>query len=191
MKKLKRMRSILALLMVLCVIAVAPASAWTKQTEIEKLKSCAELEAAGYGYGDCDGTKIDINGVSPNVPYTFDLLDSNLVKVGEVTLVFSGTVDDPKQYVAWTSTIPICAVVVADGEPAGAYLYEYDPAAYSDSGLTTPINPESGNYPDISYVLFCYKPYIPTPEFPTLAVPVGLLIGVVYAVGTVRARRVE
>ncbi|KUG20820.1 hypothetical protein ASZ90_009441 [hydrocarbon metagenome] len=50
---------------------------------------------------------------------------------------------------------------------------------------------EDGGIRQISHILFIYCDDVVVPEFPTLAVPVGLLIGMVYVASVVRGRKEE
>ena len=79
--------------------------------------------------------------------------------------------------ISWSSNYPVDAIVVKDGALEGnAYVY-YPNALTSDSGLWTPI-PANGAG-GISHVLFCYSTPTQTPEFPAVALPVGMIIGLV------------
>jgi hypothetical protein len=56
----------------------------------------------------------------------------------------------------WTSNIGVAAVFVVDGA-FGHHLYEYDPAATADDGLTAgPKTTPHGGFAEISHILFCY-----------------------------------
>lgn len=54
----------------------------------------------------------------------------------------------------WESSIGIDALIVKGGDNAN--VYEYDPEAYSGSGLTSPINPNNGTPYAISHYSICY-----------------------------------
>ncbi len=58
----------------------------------------------------------------------------------------------------------------------------------ADTFLTAPVNPNNGKFPGISYIKFCG---IPAPEFPTLALPVGMIVGMVGMIYVVRTREKE
>ena len=84
----------------------------------------------------------------------------------------------------FTSNIAVLGVVVKDGED-GAYFYDYRTSgSYGDTLLTTPIPTNK----DISHMNFCYMPPTNAPEFPTLALPVGMMIGMVGLVYAVMKR---
>lgn len=59
-------------------------------------------------------------------------------------------------YFDWSSTNPVCAVIVKGGPNANVYCYN-DTEVTSDTGLVTPINPANGQPYNISHVEFCYS----------------------------------
>lgn len=84
----------------------------------------------------------------------------------------------------FTSNIAVLGVVVKDGED-GAYFYDYRPSgSFGDKYLTTPNNliGDGGTNKDISHMNFCYIRQTNVPEFPTLALPMGMIIGLIGAV---------
>jgi len=56
--------------------------------------------------------------------------------------------------ISWNSTFGVDAVLVKWWP--NAYLYEYDPESFADTGLTTPINPNNGTPYGISHIDVCY-----------------------------------
>jgi len=90
------------------------------------------------------------------------------------------------QNIGWSSNWPVVAVIAHDG---GDYLnyYLYTPGQMSDTGLKTPFN-HGGNPGAVSYLRFCYSEGTSAPEFPAVALPVGMIIGflglVLYIRGT-------
>jgi hypothetical protein len=80
--------------------------------------------------------------------------------------------------------------VIVHGGPLGCNVYSYSPPVRADTFLTAPFNdkgdtnPDNDVYPDLSYIKFCG----PAPEFPTLAVPVGMMIGIVGLVYVAKKR---
>jgi len=95
---------------------------------------CTEL---GYQYG----LRID----RPNSgTYSFPNV------AGSVTLTVNG------DYVSWTSTIGIDAVIVKGGPNANVYKYDPPAEATSDSGLQAPTNPNNNKPYGLSHVDFCY-----------------------------------
>jgi hypothetical protein len=113
--------------------AGAPSSGGIVPVLIEGNNSCA-----GLGYGDSE-LKID----PPNGgTYSINGL-------GSVTVSTNGL------YFDWSSTIGIGAVFVKGG-PVGN-LYVYNPAAFGDGGLHSPINPNTGEPYGLSHISFCYN----------------------------------
>lgn len=122
---------------------------------------------------------------------------------GVLTIVMPGT-GVILNSIDFSSSLPVLGVVVKDGTDGG-FFYDYRPAGVmADTYLTTPIdvpNPNSNppNKPttgkEISHVNFCFGPSVypppppvPTPEFPTLALPLGMLIGIVGLVYSIKSR---
>jgi hypothetical protein len=60
--------------------------------------------------------------------------------------------------VAWTSTLPLTAVIVKGSSAANVYLY--DPMLLADSGLVPPVN-ASGSPAELSNLTFCWDPNPP------------------------------
>lgn len=57
----------------------------------------------------------------------------------------------------WSSSGGVVNAVFVKGGPNGL-LYEYDPAATSDTGLHAQVNPNNGKYYGLSHVSFCVTP---------------------------------
>ncbi len=116
----------------------------------------AEANSIGYNYGykidewdstDPTGTHhVTVGG------FDFYITISNVVYDEEEIVLFD-----------WESTHPIDAVIVKGD--TGAYVFEYDPPAYSDTDLYAPS--EKG----ISHVTFCWN----TPDFVIPETPWGVL----------------
>ncbi|HEX6206877.1 MAG TPA: DUF5979 domain-containing protein [Actinomycetota bacterium] len=72
------------------------------------------------------------------------------------TLIVNMTTSDtpPNGSIGWTSNIGIDYVIVKGGPNAS--LYSYSPESTGDSGLTSPFNPNNGQYYGVSHVSFCY-----------------------------------
>jgi len=68
--------------------------------------------------------------------------------IHELTLVSDGTFFD------WSSTLAIDAVIVKGGPNANVYIY--NPEETSDTGLSSPINPNNGRPFAISHIEVCY-----------------------------------
>lgn len=81
------------------------------------------------------------------------------------SLTVTVDVDETQKTLSWNASVAVSAVFVKAGE-AGHHLYVYDPAATSDTGLTTP--GEGATVNQISHVSFCYlAPANPCEEDPT------------------------
>jgi hypothetical protein len=84
--------------------------------------------------------------------------------------------------------------VVVHAGKLGSNVYDYRAGSVgggtgpvrADTRLTAPQNPTNSVYPGLSGIGFCGG--IATPEFPTIAVPVGMMIGIVGIVYVVRKR---
>jgi uncharacterized repeat protein (TIGR01451 family) len=55
----------------------------------------------------------------------------------------------------FTANLPIVTVFVKGGTVSNRY--DYDPAATSDTGLHSPVNPANGEYLGLSHLVFCYE----------------------------------
>ena len=110
---------------------------------------------------DCEDIGcVDMYGVSLKInSFTSGtyLFDDNINSVTISTYVGSGGSD--VSYFDWTSTLGINCIIVKGGDDSN--VYQYDPAAFGDTGLYTPIN-DGGNLAQISHIEFCAKP-VPEP----------------------------
>lgn len=59
-------------------------------------------------------------------------------------------------YFSWSSTQPVCCVIVKGGPNANVYVY--DPKSTADTELHPPVNPKNGKIYEISHIEFCYAP---------------------------------
>ena len=66
----------------------------------------------------------------------------------DVTITTDGTHFD------WQSTLPVDAVIVKGGNNAN--VYEYNPGAFGDSHLHSPVNSKNGKTYEISHIDFCW-----------------------------------
>lgn len=73
-------------------------------------------------------------------------------------------------------------MIVKGGPQANIYNYkDYNDATpgvadtFSDTGLHAPVNTNNNKWYGISHIDVC--DYNPVPEFPTVALPVGMLVG--------------
>ena len=73
--------------------------------------------------------------------------DSN---IDDLQITISNSADG---YFDWSSNYAISFIIVKASD--GAYLYEYDPAVKSDTGLYAPLN-NGGQQADVSHVIFCF-----------------------------------
>jgi hypothetical protein len=141
-----------------------------------------DCEILGYQYG----TKYDCpaNGCVGTVVLP---TDNPAGPSGTFTMVFS----DPQ--LDWTSTIGVDAVIVK-GASVYPNIFTYNPESFGADGLITPLvtNPgqPNGFHPAISHVEFCYDDDDnQVPEFPTLALPVAMIIGFLGLVHVVRSTK--
>jgi hypothetical protein len=126
---------VLALLVLGLSIAVGPAVASSVDPAfVPGNPSCTDL---GYDFGFKPQPE-----PPPTGTYTFP--DG----VNAATIASDGT------YFDWTSTLGIDAVIVKGGPNVN--LYEYSPESFSDSGLHSPINSNTGLPFAISHIEFCY-----------------------------------
>lgn len=96
--------------------------------------NCQDL---GYLYG----LKFDYPQFSPG---TYPL------GTGTVTWSTNGT------YVDWSSTFGVDAVIVKGGNNANLYVYQPPAESFGDTGLSSPINSNTGKPYGLSHVEFCY-----------------------------------
>lgn len=74
---------------------------------------------------------------------------------------------------SWTSTYPVCIVVVKAGTSANVYYYPK--GSLGDTELVAPYDKE------ISHVAFCYSGGTQEiPEFPTVALPIAAILGLAF-----------
>ncbi|RKT45777.1 hypothetical protein [Thiocapsa rosea] len=72
---------------------------------------------------------------------------------------YTVTIDSDGFFFDWTSEIDVDAVIVKGGPNANEY--KYVPAAMGDTGLSSPINPNTGQPYAISHIEFCYTDLVP------------------------------
>lgn len=94
------------------------------------------------------------------------------------------TISDSTGYTFdWSSTTPVCKVIVVAGGVAN--VYSYPPNTMSDTGLVAPLNTNTPDLYDtfeISHVTFCYGNggTQEIPEFPTVALPIAAILGLAF-----------
>lgn len=150
MKTLKRWRPVIATAALL-FSSGAWAGHWTSvSTGSDNIKSCNELGAAlgisGLVGGSTSTTPVAGQGYTAGLPagqsITFNYNHPN------------NDSDDPRDYINFTSTVPMSYVVIKAGDGYNAFFY--DPAATSDTGLYGPFN--NGTPAGVSHVVYCYLP---------------------------------
>ena len=124
--------------------------------------SCTQIGCGGESVKIEDASYLQINS-----NHTVNLDGGHWIKI---------TIGATLQEISWVSDSAISCVIVKGGD--SAYVYHYSQGATHDEGLVTPPN-IAGNF-GLSHMTFC--DVIFTPEFPTMALPVGLLIGIFGAV---------
>jgi hypothetical protein len=72
--------------------------------------------------------------------------------VGENTITIG---ENDGTYFDWAARSAVGAVIVKGGNTAN--VYRYDPQASADTGLHAPLNPNSGNFYEVSHVSFCWN----------------------------------
>ena len=150
--------------------------------------TCAQLQ--GLGYPDCTGDTLYI----PAEPWagTKNLLGGYTISITENNNV-----------VEWESDAKINCIFLKSGN--GGDVYEYSGYCYpengepisADSRLSTPLNCNNNGVcspKDISHIVVCYDqksvppPPINAPEFPSVALPVGMMIGIAGLVFLTKSR---
>ena len=119
---------------------------------------CADIEG-------CAGSSIKIESADLQTPGTYYADGVSITVYAPVNGIIR---------VDWTSSGPVSCVILKAATLAN--VYKYDPGATSDKGLEVPYNPENTNPFNLSHIDYCN--YVPTPEFPTMALPVGMIIGI-------------
>jgi hypothetical protein len=168
---------------VLLILAVMVAPAWAASVEPLVYPDVANAECSDiceyYGLGDCvQVLKLENEKVANgdyDTPY------------GTITLSNMGyKADNGQEPVSfdWESEFGIWIVIVKDGvDGSNVYVYDSVPLPTEDDYLTTPNNGAKG----ISNIKFCI-PVNNAPEFPTLAIPAALIIGMLGLVFVARRK---
>jgi hypothetical protein len=159
---------VVGLLVLMAVVGVV--SAWDSFEYVAgDNPTCADLNCAG------DSLKIDYPSED----------DTGTYHVDGITIVISEVNDII--YISWSSPTKITCVIVKAAHGANVYRYNGD-GSTGDFGLVSP--PPNDTNTDtsasISHLTFCGN--IPAPEFPTLALPVGMMLGFAGVVYVVRKR---
>jgi hypothetical protein len=89
----------------------------------------------------------------------------------------------------WSSNFDVECIVLKGGDGYDTY-YCTDDHKRQDGSMSTPIKSNNHLPSQISHILICYfPPDYNVPEFPSLALPVAFLIGMIGAVQYIRIRK--
>ncbi|MGE5249453.1 MAG: hypothetical protein ACM3QS_04490 [Bacteroidota bacterium] len=127
-----------SLVLLLALVAMGTASASVNAASVTPIfvpgnPSCTDL---GYTFG----YKVD----PPNSgTYSIDGFNSVTVQTDGV-------------YFDWSATLGIDAVISKGGDNANLYVYEPPTESFGDTGLHSPINPNTGTPYGLSHIEFCY-----------------------------------
>jgi hypothetical protein len=178
MKESSKIFVVLLLCMLACVSLVSAT------TVIPVLWTNGPTDLANHvirgGNPDCTdiGCTDDSYVINPPTPGTYDIGNGH-----SITLVVHS-----QSNIDWSSDELIHCVIVKGGD--AAYVYEYPQGATHDEGLSPPAN-QGGNY-GFSHIWFCgivpNNQGLPAPEFPTMALPFGMIIGIVGLVYLIKTR---
>lgn len=115
---------------------------------------------------DGNPTCADVQGSETWTEIKLDNPGKGEKNFGDAGVTGTLDIDDGVINASFTATPGVDAVIVKGGEVAN--VYAYTPDSTGDSGLTSPINPSTGEPYQVSHVQFCYGPDAPpsTPETP-------------------------
>jgi len=182
-----RMKALIVGLLLLMVVGVAAAASVPGTTIVNsdgtafKNPTC---ENGGYTSVDFKiGDSTLPFPVTSNIEQTYYIDDAHNFWI-KITLrdVLPG--DDGKNSLDWSSNFDVDAVVVKGGNAGNLYVYEGTQFTRGDTDLRAPL--KNDQYPTLSHLDFCFE--TPVPEFPTLALPVGMIVGIVGLVYVVKKR---
>ncbi|MBN1194679.1 MAG: hypothetical protein JXA08_04970 [Methanomicrobiaceae archaeon] len=147
--------------MLVCALAAPAVATDVVPTVVPGNPTCADLGYSGSFYKFDSPVTV---GASPD---------------GAVSIT---AISGDNTYFDWSALpgVQVHAVIVNGGPQANEYVY-YPTLVLLDTGLHAPVNP-SGGYAALSHVDFCYNPPVTTPEFPTLALPMMMIIGILGAI---------
>lgn len=132
------------------------------------LDECEELHERGVCSCDCTCAYKFDNWDDFQYPHTFTMTGT----CGNTITVES---NDGKTF-NWSSTLPICAVIVKAGTDANVYCYGCQSTITHDEGLEAPKD-QQGMPRDISHVTFCWNTSPPDQIVPE--VPLGTITAMV------------
>ena len=153
----------LLFLMVFVGLAAAESETGVVPVRVEGDPRCIDLVGC-----TAESVKIEIGSPIPSGPQEI------VIQGGTVTFTIHSETD-----IDWYSDVQVKCVIVKGGNAAN--VYHYEDGAAEDWGLTPPDN---GGTFGLSHLDFCGV----VPEFPTIAMPVGMMIGIVGLVYAVKNR---
>jgi hypothetical protein len=208
MKNTHKITVLFLIVLLACIGVVSAVREGPRLVTVEHgTAGCSDVGCVGFTEFKIDGTTADNSGTvtlqtQKGGPYRYGGTNGFWVDITVQPLDPSiplATFDPGKdaKLVSWESSEPVSAVITKDGGGTKVYLYTYDPAATSDKqtgdfgGVQVPAN--KNNFGAISHLTFCYgsgvfPPPTPVPEFPTLALPVGMMIGFAGMILLVKSR---
>ncbi|NYT06219.1 MAG: hypothetical protein GKC04_07635 [Methanomicrobiales archaeon] len=157
--------------LILVVLMAAPATATLVgpihiPQQVEVNPDCAYLVENGYINACNAGTNFEDAGVFDGAVQNGITIDNFIYNNDGEAISFDWSA---------VSSVEIRAVIVKDGN-AGTNVYIYPSVVFSDTGLQSP------SAKQISHVEFCYDGPTNVPEFPTLAMPLMMIIGLLGAI---------
>ncbi len=152
-------------LMVFVGVAAAASEMGVQPVRVEGNPTCADLVGC-----TAETVKIEISRSYPSGPQEL------AIEGGKVTFTINSITD-----IDWHSDVPVACIIVKGGNAAN--VYHYEGGVTEDWGLTPPEN-SGGNF-GLSHLDYCG---IATPEFPTIALPVGMMVGFVGLIYAVKKR---
>ncbi len=131
-----------------------------------------DINCAGLGYVEIlvDGEPVHINPDSGTIHF-----DGGR----EITVNFN----QASTLVDFTSNFDVGVVIVKAGNYANVFVYP--DGVMADTGLHGPVD-QNGGYHAISHIEFCNPSNVP--EFPAIALPVGMVIGFLGVVTVLRGK---
>jgi len=152
----------ITLILVLAISTVAMAAS-VEPVTIDQWQSgdaaseCGQLGDFDYAY-KVDNWCLEEEGCTNEKDEYFSFFDGNgtfLAKFFDGHENLITILNSDGTYFDWSATNSIGAVIVKGGNAANVFYY--DPQAFSDSGLYSPLN-ASGKPAEISHVTFCWNP---------------------------------
>lgn len=179
-----RKQLMIGLILIALIASISVASAArTGPTDYWNNENCRQIGCLGLQF-KIDASDTNIESLVGTETFTYsDGFQVTVTVQAKNPGPFDVTKDE--KLVTWTSNWPVSAVITKDGGGMHVYAYRYD-AETSDllspsnyGGVEIPEN-AAGNHGAISHLIFCYTPgddQQQVPEFPALALPIGMIIG--------------